>query len=57
MSGWGDIAGVERTHAWFAAMVKVRTRFERRIDIHLALPSLTCLSICLRHLPEFCEPL
>lgn len=28
---------VERTHAWLAAMGKLRTRFERRLDIHLAL--------------------
>jgi len=27
---------VERTHAWLAAMGKLRTRFERRLDIHLA---------------------
>ncbi|XUP36833.1 IS5 family transposase (plasmid) [Xanthomonas axonopodis pv. vasculorum] len=45
---------VERTHAWFAAMGKLRIRFERRIDIHLALLSLACSIICLRMLPGFC---
>ncbi|MCT8286595.1 IS5/IS1182 family transposase, partial [Xanthomonas translucens pv. translucens] len=28
-----------------------RTRFERRIDIHLALLSMACCIICLRRLP------
>ncbi|TWQ50086.1 IS5 family transposase [Xanthomonas vasicola] len=46
--------GVERTHAWFAGMGKLRLRFERRIDIHLALLSLACSIICLRMLPWFC---
>ncbi|WP_425522384.1 IS5 family transposase [Xanthomonas vasicola] len=45
---------VERTHAWFAGMGKLRIRFERRIDIHLALLSLACSIICLRMLPWFC---
>ncbi|WP_146095428.1 transposase [Xanthomonas theicola] len=39
---------VERTHAWFAGMGKLRIRFERRIDIHLAWLSLACSIICLR---------
>ena len=37
---------VERTHAWLAALGKLRIRFERRIDIHLALLSLACSVIC-----------
>ena len=45
---------VERTHAWFAGMGKLRIRFERRIDIHLAWLSIACSIICLRILPEFC---
>ncbi|AOD15232.1 tis1421-transposase b [Xanthomonas fragariae] len=45
---------VERTHAWFASMGKLRIRFERRIDIHLALLSLASSIICLRLLPWFC---
>ncbi|QTD44718.1 IS5 family transposase [Ottowia testudinis] len=45
---------VERTHAWLAAFGKLRTRFERRIDIHLALLSLACSVICVRNLEPFC---
>lgn len=45
---------VERTHAWLAAFGKLRTRFERRIDIHVALLSLACCVICLRSLTTFC---
>ncbi|WP_243457557.1 IS5 family transposase [Ottowia testudinis] len=45
---------VERTHAWLAAFGKLRTRFERRIDIHLALLSLACSVICVRNLERFC---
>ncbi|WP_208586684.1 IS5 family transposase [Xanthomonas fragariae] len=45
---------VERTHAWFAGLGKLRIRFERRIDLHLALLSLACSIICLRLLPGFC---
>ncbi|MGB5786948.1 MAG: IS5 family transposase [Stenotrophomonas geniculata] len=45
---------VERTHVWFAGMGKLRIRFERRIDIHLAWLSLACSIICLRLLPWFC---
>jgi len=45
---------VERTHAWLAAFGKLRTRFERRVDIHVALLSLACCVICIRHLAPFC---
>lgn len=45
---------VERTHAWLAAFGKLRIRFERRIDIHLALLSLACSVICLRRIGLFC---
>lgn len=44
---------VERTHARFAGMGKLRIRFERRIDIHLASLSIACSIICLRILLEF----
>nr|WP_238135712.1 IS5 family transposase [Xanthomonas fragariae] len=37
---------VERTHAWFAGLGKLRIRFERRIDLHLALLWLACSIIC-----------
>jgi IS5 family transposase len=45
---------VERTQAWLAAFGKLRIRFERRIDIHLALLSLACCVICVRSLHKFC---
>jgi IS5 family transposase len=45
---------VERTHAWLAAFGKLRVRFERRIDSHLALLSLACSVICVRTLMRFC---
>jgi IS5 family transposase len=45
---------VERTHSWLAAFGKLRTRFERRIDIHLALLSLACAVICIRKTADFC---
>lgn len=45
---------VERTHSWLAALGKLRTRFERRIDIHVALLSLACCVICVRTLEVFC---
>lgn len=45
---------VERTHAWLAAFGKLRTRFERSIDTHLALLSLACCVICMRTLLAFC---
>lgn len=39
---------VERAHAWFAGFGKLRTRFERRLDIHVALLSLVAAVICSR---------
>jgi transposase len=39
---------VERTHAWLTGFGKLRIRFERRIDIHLAWLKLACAIICLR---------
>lgn len=48
---------VERTHAWLAAFGKLRIRFERRIDTHVALLSLACCFICARTLMRFCYPL
>ena len=45
---------VERTHAWLASFGKLRVRFERHIDSHLALLSLACCVICLRTLLWFC---
>lgn len=48
---------VERTHAWLAAFGKLRTRFKRRSDIHVALLSLACCVSYLRSLPSSCWPL
>ena len=45
---------VERTHAWLAAFGKLRVRFERRIDTHVALLSLACSIVCVRSLEMFC---
>lgn len=45
---------VERTHAWLAAFGKLRIRFERSIDTHLALLCAACTVICLRTLERFC---
>ena len=45
---------VERTHAWFAGFGKLRIRFERRIDTHLAWLKLACAVICLRFVEELC---
>ena len=45
---------VERTHAWLAAFGKLRIRFERRLDIHLALLTTACCVICMRTAEKFC---
>lgn len=45
---------VERTHAWIAGFGKLRIRFERQLDIHLALLKLACSIICLRFVERFC---
>src|SRR5690606_27893279 len=39
---------VERSIAWLHAFKRLRTRHERRADIHRALLSLACAAICLR---------
>jgi IS5 family transposase len=45
---------VERTHAWLSAFGKLRIRFERRLDTHLALLTLACAVMCSRFVEEFC---
>jgi IS5 family transposase len=45
---------VERTHAWYAGFGKLRIRFERSIETHMALLSLASCVICLRNLMRFC---
>jgi transposase len=44
---------VERGFAWLHAFKRLRTRYERRGDIHLGLLQLACALICYRHLPSF----
>jgi transposase len=41
---------VERGFAWLHAFKRLRTRYERRADIHQAFLSLACSIICLRAL-------
>jgi transposase len=43
---------VERGFAWLHAFKRLRTRYERRGDIHLGLLRLACALICYRHLPS-----
>ena len=45
---------VERTHAWFAGFGKLRIRFERRLDIDVALLSLAAAVICSRFVDGLC---
>ncbi len=45
---------VERTHAWFAGLGKLRIRFERRLDIHVAMLSLAAAVICSRFVDDLC---
>jgi len=54
-SGLGKIRWVvERGFAWLHAYKRLRTRYERRADIHLGLLQLACALICHRHLkPSF----
>ncbi len=44
---------VKRTHAWFAGFGKLRIRFERRLDIHIALLCLAAAVICSRIMDDF----
>lgn len=45
---------VERTHGWFADFGKLRIRFERRLDIHIALLKLAAAIICARFVDRWC---
>jgi len=48
-SGLGTLRWVvERSFAWLHAFKRIRTRYERRADIHEAFLSLACSAICLR---------
>jgi IS5 family transposase len=44
---------VERTHAWLAGFGKLRIRFERCLDTHVALLALACAVICSRFIEQF----
>jgi len=49
---WADTAGwSSAAFAWLHAFKHLRTRYERRADIHLGLLRLACALICYRHLP------
>jgi len=45
---------VKRTHAWFAGFGKLSARFERRLDIDVALLVLAANIICSRFVDDFC---
>jgi transposase len=50
-SGLGKVRWVvERGFAWLHAFKRLRTRYERRVDIHLGLLQLACVLICHRRL-------
>jgi transposase len=46
---------VERGFAWLHAFKRLRTRYERRADLHLGLLQLACSLICYRHLTVVLE--
>jgi transposase len=50
-SGLGKLRWVvERTFSWLHNFRRLRTRYERRADIHQAMISVACSVICLRRL-------
>jgi transposase len=52
-SGLGKVRWViERGFAWLHAFKRLRTRYERRADIHLGLLQLACALICHRELAK-----
>lgn len=48
---------VERTRAWLAGFGKLRIRFERRLDIHIALLTLAASVISPRFVEDLCRRL
>jgi transposase len=53
---------VERTFAWLNQFRRLRVRYERRADIHLAFVTLGCILICWKFLsggevPPFAVPI
>jgi transposase len=52
-SGLGAVRWVvERTFAWLHQFKRLRTRYERRADLHLGLLHLACTLICYRTLAK-----
>lgn len=52
-SGLGAVRWVvERAFAWLHAFKRLRTRYERRADLHLGLLQLACALICHRRLTK-----
>jgi IS5 family transposase len=46
---------VERTHSWLNRYSRLKVRYERRSEIHLAFPQLGCTLICWNFIQqEFC---
>lgn len=45
---------VERTISWLHQQRRLRTRYERRADIHEAFLKLGCALICWNHVKRFC---
>ena len=45
---------VERSFAWLAQFRRLGMRYERRVDLHLALTTLACAVICLRQIRRLC---
>lgn len=45
---------VERTLSWLNQFRRLKVRYERRSDIHLAFLLLGCAMICLRQIHRFC---
>lgn len=43
---------VERSFAWLHNFRRLRTRYERRAELHLAFMQLGCAVICQRALPS-----
>ena len=45
---------VERTHSWMNQFRRLRTRYEKRADIHLAFVLIACSLVCLNQIHRFC---
>lgn len=45
---------VERTHSWMNTFRRLKTRYEKRADIHLAFVLIACSLVCLNQIHRFC---